>query len=221
MRRTALPVPIAVVLLCAPACAAAHDDRRAPATRADAALARLVVKGRAPATGYTRDRFGPAWADVDRNGCDTRNDVLNRDLTNKQWRPRTRQCVVIEGDLLSPYTGSPLHFTKADASAVQIDHVVALADAWQTGAASWDDGRRTRFANDPLNLLAADGASNEAKGSSDAASWLPPNHAIRCAYVARQIAAKAKWKLWLTPAEHDAMARVLAPCPGELLPRDG
>jgi hypothetical protein len=206
--------------MCATACAAAHDDRTARTTRADDALSRLAVKGRAPRTGYTRDRFGPAWADVDRNGCDTRNDVLNRDLTNKQWRPRTRECVVIEGDVTSPYTAVRLHFTKPAASAVQIDHVVALADAWQTGAASWDDGRRTRFANDELNLLAVDAASNEAKGSSDAASWLPPDHAVRCAYVARQIAVKSKWALWITPAEHDAMVRVLAPCPEELLPRD-
>jgi hypothetical protein len=207
-------------MLCTTACAASHAGRpRASDTRAEVALAQLDVKGRAPKSGYARARFGAAWADVDRNGCDTRNDVLNRDLTNKRWRVRTRECVVIEGDLADPYTDARLHFAKADASAVQIDHVVALSDAWQTGAASWDDGRRTRFANDPLNLLAVASESNQAKGSADAASWLPPSHAIRCAYVARQIAVKAKWQLWVTRAEHDAMARVLAPCPGQLLPR--
>jgi Protein of unknown function (DUF1524) len=168
--------------------------------------------------GYSRTRFGPAWADVDRNGCDTRNDVLNRDLENKRWRERTHGCVVIEGDLTSPYTGIRVHFLRAGAAEVQIDHVVALAEAWETGAALWDQARRTRFANDPLNLLTVDAASNQAKGDADAAAWLPPNVSYRCRLVARQIAVKTKWRLWATPSEHDAMAQVLTACPEELLP---
>jgi len=170
-------------------------------------------------TGYARSRFGPAWADVDHNGCDTRNDVLNRDLTDKRWRTGTHGCVVVEGNLADPYSGTSIRFTKANADAVQIDHVVALGDAWQTGAAAWSDDRRTRFANDPLDLLAVDGPLNEAKGDADAASWLPPNHSARCAYVARQIAVKRKWGLWVTPAERDAMAKVLASCPATALPQ--
>ncbi len=169
-------------------------------------------------TGYTRGQFGQAWADVDRNGCDTRNDILNRDLAHKQWRARTRGCVVIAGDLTSPYTGAAVHFVKADAAAVQIDHVVALGDAWQTGAAAWDERRRTQFANDRLELLAVDAASNQSKGDADAAEWLPPDRSYGCRFVARQIAIKTKWLLWVTSAEHDAMARVLASCPDERLP---
>jgi hypothetical protein len=192
----------------------------ASATRARAGdlVDQLTVKGRAPKTGYAREQFGPAWADVDRNGCDTRDDILNRDLTAKQWRPSTHGCVVIAGLLADPYTGRSIPFTKADAAAVQIDHVVALSDAWQKGAATWSPARRLAFANDPLNLLAVDGPSNAQKSDGDTATWLPPNRPYRCRFVARQVAVKAKWELWVTAAERDAMARVLAKCPEQRVP---
>ena len=189
----------------------------APPTAAQA-LATLAVKGRAPRTGYSRDRFGAAWSDVDHNGCDTRNDILNRDLAHKQWRPGTHDCVVVAGTITDPYTGKALTFAKARAAAVQIDHVVALSDAWQKGAQQWDATKRKAFANDPVELLAVDGPTNMRKGDGDTATWLPPNKSFRCAYVARQIAVKAKYDLWVTRAEHDAMARVLQSCPGQELP---
>jgi hypothetical protein len=110
-------------------------------------------------------------------------------------------------------------FAKADAEAVQIDHVVALSDAWQKGAAGWDARRRLAFANDPLNLLAVDGPTNSRKSDGDAATWLPPRRSFRCRYVARMVAVKAKWKLSVTQAEHDAIARVLARCPEQRVPR--
>jgi len=187
--------------------------------RADDVLDTVAVQGRGPKTGYSREAFGPRWADVDRNGCDTRDDVLNRDLVAKEWRPGTRGCVVIAGALRDPYTGRRLAFTKADAEAVQIDHVVALSDAWQKGAAQWDATRRLAFANDPLNLLAVDGPTNSRKSDGDAATWLPPQRSYRCRFVARQVAVKAKWGLSVTPAEHDAIARVLARCPEQRVPR--
>jgi hypothetical protein len=182
------------------------------------ALATLPVKGRAPQTGYAREQFGPRWADVDRNGCDTRNDILNRDLAAKTWRAETHGCVVLSGALTDPYTGTPLTFTKADAAAVQIDHVVALSNAWQTGAQQLDATERRALANDPLELLAVDGPTNLRKGDGDAATWLPPDRSFRCRYAARQVAVKARYRLWTTPAEHAALARVLASCPGEPLP---
>ncbi|MDQ1432219.1 MAG: hypothetical protein QOF40_2821 [Actinomycetota bacterium] len=178
----------------------------------------LTVKGRGPKTGYAREQFGPAWADVDRNGCGTRNDILNRDLTAKQWRVGTHGCVVIAGLLADPYTGQLMPFAKADAAAVQIDHVVALSDAWQKGAAGWSTTRRLAFANDPLNLLAVDGPSNAQKSDGDTATWLPPNRPYRCTFVARQVAVKAKWDLWVTAAERDAMRRVLSKCPEQPAP---
>ena len=181
-------------------------------------LATLPVKGRGAKTGYSREQFGAAWADVDRNGCDTRDDILNRDLGGKEWRPGTHECVVIAGVLHDPYTGDRLLFAKADAAAVQIDHVVALSDAWQKGAAQWDATRRRVFANDPLNLLAVDGPTNLRKGDGDAATWLPPQRSYRCRYVARQVAVKAKWKLAVTRAERDAIARVLSRGPQQRVP---
>lgn len=187
-------------------------------TRAADLVDQLTVKGRGPKTGYARGQFGPAWADVDRNGCDTRDDILNRDLTAKQWRVGTHGCVVIAGVLADPYTGRSIPFAKADAAAVQIDHVVALSDAWQKGAAGWSAGQRLVFANDPLNLLAVDGPSNASKSDGDTATWLPPDKSYRCRFVARQVAVKAKWELSVTPAERDAMTRVLGKCPEQRVP---
>ena len=181
-------------------------------------LAALAVKGRAPETGYDRDQFGATWADVDRNGCDTRNDVLARDLVDEVFRAGTQDCVVESGTLADPYTGATIAFEKGDGSSVDIDHVVALSNGWQTGAFAWDEARRTAFANDPLNLLAVDYSANRQKGDGDAATWLPANRSYRCAYVARQVAVKATYGLWVTQAEHDAIARVLDGCPGEPVP---
>jgi hypothetical protein len=184
-------------------------------------LATLTVKGRAPKTGYDRDLFGQAWADVDRNGCDTRNDILRRDLTRYTLKAGTHGCLVLKGTLNDPYTGSTISFVRGQgtSNAVQIDHVVALSDAWQKGAQQWSQTRRTAFANDPLNLLAVDGPTNQRKGDADAATWLPPRKAGRCAYVARQIAVKHRYGLSVTAAERDAMVRVLTTCPGQPLPK--
>ncbi|WP_082552881.1 DUF1524 domain-containing protein [Phycicoccus sp. Root101] len=183
-------------------------------------LATLPVKGRAPRTGYDRDRFGQAWADVDRNGCDTRNDILRRDLTRFTLKAGTNGCLVLAGTLADPYTGTAIDFVRGrgTSNAVQIDHVVALSDAWQKGAQQWSTAKRTAFANDPLNLLAVDGPTNAGKGDGDAATWLPPRKAGRCSYVARQVAVKHRYGLWVTAAERDAVIRVLRACPGQALP---
>jgi hypothetical protein len=186
-----------------------------------AVLATLPVKGRAPQTGYDRDQFGQAWADVDRNGCDTRNDVLRRDLTGEVYKPGSSDCVILSGSLADPYTATTIAFERGDGTSVDIDHVVALGNSWQTGAFAWDVPKRTALANDPLNLLAVDYSANRQKGDGDAATWLPRNNAYRCAYVARQVAVKAAYGLWVTRAEHDAIDRVLSGCPDEPLPAAG
>jgi hypothetical protein len=193
---------------------AAHPPGTASAGTAVAVLESLAVKGRAPRTAYSRDEFGAAWTDVDRNGCDTRNDILTRDLTSATYKPGTRGCVVLRGTLRDPYGGRTIHFQRGPRSAdVQIDHVVALSNAWQTGAQQWPEARREQFANDPLNLLAVEGRLNQAKGDGDAATWLPPRRAFRCDYGNRQAAVKARYGLWVTPAERDALRRLLADCP--------
>ena len=181
---------------------------------ADNLLDSLAVKGRAPKTGYTRAQFGQTWADVNRNGCDTRNDILKRDLTDVVFRQGTRNCVVESGTLIDPYSGATINFVKGVKSSmeVQIDHVVALSNAWQTGAFKLSLERRTEFANDPENLLAVQGRLNSQKGDGDAATWLPPLKKYRCTYVSKQISIKAKYNLWVTTPEKAAMKNILAKC---------
>jgi Protein of unknown function (DUF1524) len=176
------------------------------------------VQGRGPSTGYDRAAFGQAWADADRNGCDTRNDVLRRDLVDVVTRPGTDGCVVLSGTLRDPYTGA-LVAHRRGGGAVEIDHVVSLSDAWQTGAAGWPWARRVALANDPLDLLATTTAVNRLKRGSDAASWLPPAKGARCAFAARQVAVKARYGLGVTRAERDALVRVLGGCPRTPAPR--
>ena len=175
----------------------------------------LEVKGRAPKTGYARAQFGDGWLEV--GGCDTRNIILNRDMTNVTAGD---DCKVVSGVLDDPYTGKTIDFMRgANTSAlVQIDHVVALSNAWQTGAQQLTAAQRISLANDPLELLAGDGSANQQKSDGDAATWLPPNKAFRCQYVARQIAVKAKYNLWVTSPEKQAMLDVLAKCPQQQLP---
>ena len=179
-----------------------------------------VTKGRAAKTGYTRAQFGQTWADVDRNGCDTRNDILKRDLTAEVFKEKTRECVVLSGTLIDPFSGETINFVRGNTSSmeVQIDHVVALSNAWQTGAFKLSIKERTAFANDPMNLLAVKGRLNSQKGDGDAATWLPPLKSYRCDYVARQIAVKIKYKLWFTAPEKEAMVRILKSCPEKALP---
>jgi hypothetical protein len=180
------------------------------------ALAELTVKGRAPRSGYEREQFGAGWSEID--GCDTRNVILARDLTDVIRADDG--CKVLSGVLIDSYTSKTINFQRgaSSSSAVQIDHVVALSDAWQKGAQNMDVAIRTQFANDPLNLLAVDGPANQQKSDSDAASWLPPNREYRCRFIARQIAVKREYNLWVTAAERDAMQRVLAGCPAQVLP---
>ena len=186
------------------------------ASEAISVLDQLAVKGRASKAGYERSRFGSGWENTVL-GCDTRNEILRRDLTNTIVNTK---CQVVTGMLMDPYTGKTISFERGASSsqAVQIDHVVALSDAWQKGAQQLTQIERVALANDPLELLAVDGPANQQKGDGDAATWLPSNKAFRCQYVARQIAVKKKYNLWVTSAEKDAMVRVLTACPGQRLP---
>ncbi len=180
-------------------------------------LETLPVKGRAPKTGYTRKQFGDGWATL--GGCDVRNHVLARDMTSVIYRSPT-DCTVMSGILQDPYTGNTINFVRGPdgSSKVQIDHVVAISNAWQTGAQLLTADQRAQLANDPLELLAVDGPANQQKSDADAATWLPSNKDYRCRYVARQIAVRKKYSLWVVPAERDAMRRVLATCPTQEIP---
>lgn len=173
-------------------------------------LEQLQVKGRAPKTGYERKQFGNGWGKID--GCSTREVILARDLIDKTMNDE--KCQVMGGTLQDPYTGETVQFKRGatTSQAVQIDHVVALSDAWQKGAQRISAEEREKLANDPLNLLAVDGSANQQKSDGDAATWLPPNKLFRCQYVARQIAVKKKYHLWVTEAEKGAMSGVLEKC---------
>ena len=204
-------VVIALLLSLLPA-----TNSQAATTDALTALNKLEVKGRAAKTGYTRSQF-PHWSDPDRNGCDARNDILKRDLTDITYKEGTRDCKVIAGQLLDPFSGKVITFSPTKV-VIDIDHVVALSNAWQTGAAYFDKSVRTQIANDPLNLLAVDSKLNRQKGDGDAATWLPPNKSFRCEYVARQVAVKAKYKLWVTEPEKVAITKILSNCVDQKLP---
>jgi hypothetical protein len=179
-------------------------------------LGTIEIKGRAPKTGYTREAFGGGWERID--DCDMRNYILARDLVDTVFV--MPGCKVASGILHDPYSGQTIPFNRGldTSDDVQIDHVVALSDAWQKGAQQLTYEQRLALANDPLELLAVDGGLNQQKGDGDAATWLPPNKAYRCAYVARQVAVKKKYSLWMTRSEHDAIAKILGTCPEQKLP---
>jgi hypothetical protein len=204
-------VVIALLLCLLPATASQADTSDAITT-----LNKLEVKGRATKTGYTRSQF-PHWSDPDRNGCDARYDTLKRDLTDITYKAGTRDCKVIAGQLLDPFSGKVIIFSPTKV-VIDIDHVVALSNAWQTGAAYFDKNTRLLIANDPINLLAVDAKLNRQKGDGDAATWLPPNKSFRCEYVARQVAMKSKYKLWVTEPEKVAITKILSNCVDQKLP---
>ncbi|MER5929662.1 HNH endonuclease family protein [Streptomyces sp. NPDC002054] len=227
--RSRLVPSVVLLVLAVSGCSGSGSSSGAPApgpgpadgANALAAVGQLAVKGRAPKTGYERAQFGTAWLDTDNNGCGTRDDILKRDLAATSFKGG--DCTVASGVLeKDPYTGERIAFERGKSGGgVDIDHVVALSDAWQKGAGSWDKGKRIAFANDPLNLLAVEAAANRKKGDADAATWLPPDRSYRCTYVAAQVAVKQKYRLWVTEGERDAMKRVLSDCPDQRLPTGG
>lgn len=175
-------------------------------------LEQLVVKGKAPATGYDRNsQFGNGWKDPDGNKCDARQDILTRDMTNLAYKD-SGHCTVASGTLNDAYTGKTINW-KVKAGSVDIDHAVALKNAWISGAQQLSQDQRIALANDPLNLIASDSSANRSKGDKNTAEWLPPNKGFRCQYVATQISVKHKYALSVTQPEKNAMAKVLDTCP--------
>lgn len=178
--------------------------------KARALIERVATKGRGPKTGYSRDRFGYAWTDsapdvpYAHNGCDTRNDIIKRDGDDVRFRSGSK-CVVSSMTLHDPYTGRLIHWTKAHATTVQIDHVMPLSYDWQMGAAHWTKDKREDIANDPLNLIPVDGSFNEAKGDAGPATWLPPNKSIRCSYSVRFAQVSLEYRLPVTAADKRMM----------------
>ncbi|MDO5451525.1 MAG: HNH endonuclease family protein [Candidatus Saccharibacteria bacterium] len=174
-------------------------------------LEKLEVKGRAPKTGYNREQFYDGWPVVD--GCSLRQRIIKREFGDSAVLDG---CNVVAGEYEEPYTGEYRKFaTREEISKLQIDHVVALSDAWQKGAQYLTKEVRYKIATDPLNLLAVDGSANQQKSDGDAATWLPANKKFRCRYVARQVSVKYKYGLWVSEAEKQAISRILENCPNE------
>lgn len=213
---------IACLLVIVGVIAASANKPPNDASKPSGALAKLAtihIKGRAPKTHYDRALFGTAWTDDvtvagGHNGCDTRNDILKRDLTDITIKPGRQQCVVLSGILHDPYTGETINYIRGPGTSaqVQIDHIVPILDAWQKGAQQWDDLKRRNFANDPINLQTTIAAANRQKASGDAATWLPPNRAYWCTYAQRIVDVKTTYGVWITEAEHDALERILGTC---------
>ena len=177
---------------------------------AGALVDQLVVVPEAGADSYQRDLFGGGWIDADGDGCDTRAEVLIAEsLTPAQVDPYG--CAVTAGDWLSSYDG----YTTTDPTELEIDHVVALAEAWRSGASQWDSPRRLAFANDldePSALIAVTASTNRSKSDRDPASWQPPSTASWCGFATAWVTVKVRWALTADQAEVDALRNMLAPC---------
>lgn len=202
----------------------ADSDEASPASsppapaNADRLLTELRVAERVQPDDYDRDAFGSPWADTDGNGCNQRDDVLLRDAVTGTVRTGHQGSCdhdVLAGTWIDPYAGRVHHLTDAkapaQAQAVQIDHVVPLAEAWVSGAREWSDARREQYANDLGGLLAVDGRTNASKGASDPAAWRP-RKAYQCAYATRWIDTKHRWRLTADPSEVRALREMLGYC---------
>lgn len=185
------------------------------ATVALTALEQLVI-AQPIQTPYNRDLFGQRWADLDRNGCDQRNDVLKRDLVDVTTKPGTRDCVILTGVLHDPYTGQIIDFTRGQGTSeqVQIDHIVPLAWAWRQGAADWTEEQREQLANDPINLLAVDGPTNSSKSDKGPSLWMPPSEGYHCLYAERFVQVLDTYDLTVSPEDHSALQVELSSCTG-------
>lgn len=161
---------------------------------------------------YHRESFGRGWADLDGDGCLTRNEVLQRDLTGTSLHGNG--CVVASGTLLDPYTGETVRFTHGSESsqAVQIDHIVPLAYAWRQGAWRWSAEQRVRFSNDQRNLVAVDGQQNDDKGSDGPGRWMPPNAGVHCGYAVTFVMILNEYGLDAFPADERELSATLARC---------
>lgn len=189
---------------------------RATTVAKQVAAAKLMLNKLAIVRPSTADydrtgQFGDTWADVDGDGCDTRNDILERDLVKEQYKD---SCLIATGVLRDPYTAKTINFVRGvgTSTKVQIDHVIALHLAWQYGATKWSFGKRVTFANDPINLIATDGPTNGSKSDSGPDEWLPPNKSYRCTYVIRFIRIAYLYKVGINANMKSVMQSTLATC---------
>lgn len=219
-RPTTTPVPTPITTEAPPTQPDASLSTIASGSLADPAAAIEALNALSTSDGYgapsyDRDLFGDRWADVDRNGCDTRNDILGRDLATPSFKPGTRDCKVLTGTLIDPYSGASVEFVSGQSTSVlvQIDHMVALAWAWRQGAYAWTPEQRELFANNPRNLRAASEAMNQSKSDAGPSRWLPPAPELQCRFVMEWASVVVDYNLTITPADQHAALEVLRSCP--------
>jgi len=224
----AVAVTLAIVVACQTvasaqraASLAAHEHAPAVAAGVDVLAGIAQIPLRVRGADYRREAFGDSWTDDNpaaggHNGCDTRNDILDRDLVDKSY-VSIKRCptAVATGLLHDPYTNADIAFTRGEqtGAAVQIDHIVPLALAWDLGARNWTDDLRLRFANDPANLLAVQGQANQDKGDREPATWMPPNTAFRCQYAIQFIAVLRGYALPIDAPSAAALRDAASTCP--------
>lgn len=218
-----LAVVVAVQISTTREPAAVADDPRPPAVApgTDVLAGVGLIPQRVRDYNYHRDAFGEAWTDENsapggHNGCDTRNDILNRDLQDKTY-VSIKRCpqAVKTGVLHDPYTDQTIAFSRGNqvGAAVQIDHIVPLALAWDLGAKNWSLDQRVRLANDPANLLAVSGRANQDKGDKQPADWMPPNHAFWCQYAMQYIAVLRGYDLPVDEPSVPVLRQAAGTCP--------
>jgi Protein of unknown function (DUF1524) len=194
-------VLVLLVLVSLPVLAAPDAD--AARIRLREAVRSLPHAAETPA-GYDRDEFRH-WIDADGDCQDTRDEVLAAES-----RVPVSGCDITEGEWFSTYD----HLTWTASSDVDIDHLVPLKEAWDSGARRWDDDTRTRYANDlgdRRSLLAVTDNVNQSKGDRDVADWLP-TYGV-CGYVRHWTAVKLRWALAVDRAERRALVRLASDCP--------
>jgi len=225
----ALAVMLAVAVACQTVASAsqraalfvAQSDVPRVAAGVDVLAGMAQIPRRTRAFDYRRVAYGDSWTDDNpapggHNGCDTRNDILDRDLVEKTY-VSIKRCpnAVASGTLHDPYTNATVAFVRGAqvGAAVQIDHIVPLALAWDLGARNWPDDMRLRFANDPANLLAVDGPANQDKGDAEPATWMPPNTAFRCQYAMQFTAVLRGYALPVDAPSATVLRDAAATCP--------
>ncbi|WP_304108340.1 HNH endonuclease family protein [Mycolicibacterium bacteremicum] len=199
----------------------AEADTPTVAAGVDVLAGVAEIPVRVPGYDYRRDAFGDAWDDDNdapggRNGCDTRNDILDRDLVEKSY-VSIKRCpnAVATGTLVDPYTNESIAFVRGNqiGASVQIDHIVPLALAWDLGARDWPDELRLRFANDPANLIAVAGGANQDKGDSEPALWMPPNRAFWCQYAVQFAEVLRGYRLPVDASSARVLREAAGTCP--------
>lgn len=212
-RRVVVALPLLLTLTLITPTTHAEATAHAPAPLLREAIATLPVAAE-DRTGYKRSSFRH-WIDADRDGCSTRDEALLEEaVTAPEVEPG---CKIVGGRWYSYYDDTIVE----QASALDVDHLVPLAEAWDSGASTWTPQQRQDYANDltsPHHLVAVTARSNRSKADKDPAAWLPPYTPARCRYVTEWTAVKVRWALTIDTAERDALAAIAADCPNVPLP---